>query len=140
MTAPTEASRPSIASPQQAQSCVRDYLKAMEARRLDDAQRFLAAGARIVFPGGHRYATVADIVAGSRGRYRRVGKHLDPMEVYPMDANRWLVISTGTLHGEWPDGEPFDGIRFIDRFEVGGAGIEVQQVWNDLGEARLART
>ncbi len=39
------------------------------------------------------------------------------------------------LAGEWPDGTPFDGIRFIDRFELADGKLARQEVWNDLAEA-----
>ena len=48
------------------------------------------------------------------------------------------VYVTGTLHGERPDGTPFEGIRFIDRFEVKAGKILKQDVWNDLAEAGVA--
>ncbi len=44
------------------------------------------------------------------------------------------VYCFGTLGGEWPDGTAFDGIRFIDRFELQGGLITRQDVWNDMAE------
>ena len=46
------------------------------------------------------------------------------------------VYCRGRLAGVWPDGTPFDGIRFIDRFELadGIRFIGRQEVWNDLAE------
>ncbi len=38
--------------------------------------------------------------------------------------------------GRWPDGRPFEGVRFMDRFEVAGGLVRRQEVWNDLAEAR----
>jgi hypothetical protein len=43
-------------------------------------------------------------------------------------------LAFGTLYGEWPDGSAFEGIRFIDRFEVRGGKLTDHKVWNDLGE------
>jgi multidrug efflux pump subunit AcrB len=41
---------------------------------------------------------------------------------------------------QMPDGTPFEGIRFVDRFAMTPDGrIAEQDVWNDLGEAILAR-
>jgi hypothetical protein len=40
----------------------------------------------------------------------------------------------GTLHGVWLDGTPFEGIRFIDRFELADGRIQRQDVWNDMAE------
>jgi hypothetical protein len=44
------------------------------------------------------------------------------------------VWCSGTLAGEWTDGTPFAGIRFVDRFSVRDGMIICQEVWNDLGE------
>ena len=52
------------------------------------------------------------------------------------DCDTCVVHCHGTLSGEWPDGEAFAGIRFIDRFEVQGELLHRQDVWNDLGEHR----
>ena len=45
-----------------------------------------------------------------------------------------IVYCFGTLNGEWPDGQAFSGIRFIDRFEITQGRITRQQVWNDIAE------
>ena len=42
----------------------------------------------------------------------------------------------GTLFGEWLDGTAFEGIRFIDRFQLSEGLIVRQDVWNDMGEVR----
>jgi hypothetical protein len=47
-----------------------------------------------------------------------------------------VVYIKGTLSGEWPDGTPFEGIRFIDRFEIKGGKLISQEVWNDIAEER----
>ncbi|MDO7593790.1 MAG: hypothetical protein MUQ90_00250, partial [Burkholderiaceae bacterium] len=46
-----------------------------------------------------------------------------------------VVYARGTLSGNWLDGEPFSGIRFIDRFEVVDGLLVRQDVWNDIGES-----
>jgi len=43
-----------------------------------------------------------------------------------------VVFCTGTLHGEWLDGSTFEGIRFVDRFEIADGLLQRQDVWNDL--------
>ena len=34
-----------------------------------------------------------------------------------------IVYNIGTLYGEWPDGTPFEGNRYVDRFVVRGGKI-----------------
>ena len=117
---------------------VRAFLAALEARDVAAAQSHLAADARIVVPGGRTVGSVRELVANSVGRYRAVGKHVERFDV--VDGNdRVIVYCLGTLHGVWPDGTAFRGIRFIDRFELRGDRIVLQQVWNDAGEHRAAR-
>jgi hypothetical protein len=36
----------------------------------------------------------------------------------------------------WPDGTPFEGIRFIDRFTIRDGKLADQLVWNDIAEVQ----
>ncbi len=117
---------------------VEQFLAALEARDLSAAAHRLAPGAPLTFPGGQRFHSLQELVAWSATRYRFVRKTYECFELLPADARGTAVVyCRGTLAGEWPEGTPFTGIRFIDRFEIDAAGSIVdQQVWNDLGEAR----
>lgn len=46
-----------------------------------------------------------------------------------------VVYVRGTLFGVNVHGVPFEGVRFIDRFEVHRGLIRRQDVWNDLSES-----
>ena len=48
-----------------------------------------------------------------------------------------IVYNIGTLYGEWPDGTPFEGNRYVDRFVVRGGKIVQMDVWNDSAERLL---
>jgi hypothetical protein len=109
----------------------------MERREMDRAEAYLAPVAAIVFPGGRRLSNLKAIVANSAGRYRRVAKSVDRVDCMRTDGLD-IVYVLGTLYGEWSDGSPFEGIRFVDRFEIQGGRIVRQDVWNDAGEARIA--
>lgn len=118
----------------EASAIVRAYLEAMEARDLATAQGFLGEGFAMVFPGGARFTDLAAMVAWSRPRYRFVKKIYESYEeVFAGDET--IVWCRGTLHGEWPDGTPFEGIRFVDRFTVRDGKLIDQAVWNDLAES-----
>ena len=110
---------------------VHAYLAAMEARDLPAARAHLGDGFTMTFPGGITMQTLEELIAWSKPRYRFVKKTYDRF-----DAMGALVYCFGTLHGEWPDGTPFSGIRFIDRFELSAGKIIRQDVWNDMGEVR----
>jgi hypothetical protein len=125
----------SIDEGEAALTLVKDYLAAMQRRDCAAASACLAEGAVLTFPGGVRREGAAAIAAGSASRYRRIGKTVEAWEVSRQN-DAWVVYCRGTLFGEWPDGTPFSGIRFIDRFEVWSEGITRQDVWNDTGEVR----
>ena len=72
-----------------------------------------------------------ELVEFSRGRYRNVAKIYDRFDASWADDGA-IVYCFGTLYGHWLDGVAFEGIRFIDRFEVTDGMISRQDVWNDL--------
>lgn len=110
---------------------VRRYLEACAQRRMEEAERYLAPGAVLVFPGG-RYTSVAEMAAGAARRYRWVQKADHTWDVAVRPDGTAVVVTTGTLYGENLHGIPFEGIRYIDRFVVRGGHILRQEVWNDL--------
>ena len=117
----------------------RAYLNAMERRDLLQASTYLAPeGAVLVFPGGVVRTSPTEIARGSARRYQFVGKRIEAWESFEAAPGTWTVYCRGTLHGRWPNGTPFEGIRFIDRFEIDRSGIRRQDVWNDSAEYRLA--
>jgi hypothetical protein len=114
---------------------VKAYLAAMEARDLALAKTFLAPGFVMIFPGGHVFTQLEEVVARSKPRYRFVKKAYERFDEVPGEGGG-VVYCFGTLYGEWPDGVPFSGIRFIDRFTVRDGRLIDQKVWNDLAEVR----
>jgi 4-oxalocrotonate tautomerase family enzyme len=113
---------------------VRDFLAAMEARDLDRARNMLGAGFHMTFPGDTRMTTLEDLVAWAGPRYRSITKTYRGFDAMQSEGEAAIVYCRGTLSGEWPDGTPFEGIRFIDRFEVTHGVLTCQEVWNDLAE------
>lgn len=122
---PRDAARAAIA-------LVEAYLAASAARDHASADALLAPGARLVFPGGVRLSSSAEIAAWGAGRYRRIGKTGQKATALPDGS---MVFVEGTLFGEDLDGQVFSGVRFVDRFRLSGGRIVEQQVWNDLAEA-----
>jgi hypothetical protein len=117
---------------------VRDYLAAMEARNLEEARALLAPGFIMEFPGPVRMTGLDELLAWAKPRYRFVKKTYERFDTCADDAAA-VVYCFGTLGGEWPDGVPFGGIRFIDRFTVRDGRLVDQTVWNDLGEVKSAQ-
>jgi ketosteroid isomerase-like protein len=62
-----------------------------------------------------------------------VKKRMLRFDVAPSEGET-VVYSTGHLYGEWPDGTPFDGNRYVDRFVVRDGKITKMDVWNDSAE------
>jgi phenylpyruvate tautomerase PptA (4-oxalocrotonate tautomerase family) len=117
-----------------ASALVREFLGLMQARDLAGAERFLAPGFSMTFPGGVVMQQLTQLVGWAAGRYQSVAK------TYAQFDECWTpggatVYCAGTLSGVWLDGTAFSGIRFIDRFEVAGGLLVRQDVWNDLAEA-----
>ncbi len=80
-----------------------------------------------------------ELVQWSRQRYRSVGKVFETFdEAWTGEGS--VVHCAGTLYGVWLDGSAFEGVRFVDRFEVREALIQRQDVWNDLALVMPAAT
>lgn len=114
-----------------ASALVRSFLEAMQARDIEAAQRLLAPEFTMHFPGSGPLHRLQELVDWSRTRYKYVGKTFERFEESWGDDGT-VVFCSGTLHGEWLDGSSFEGIRFVDRFEVLDGLLQRQDVWNDL--------
>jgi hypothetical protein len=106
----------------------------------DSARRFVSPEISIRFTGGRAMRDPAECTAFNAGRYRWVKKRIERTEtVANGTADETVVYSLGTLHGEWPDGTPFEGNRYVDRYVVKHGLITQMDVWNDSAEWLLER-
>lgn len=108
------------------------------------ASRFTAPGMKILFTGGRAMSAPADCTKFNASRYKWVKKRIERTETVIADANgaapdEAVVYSLGTLYGEWPDGTPFEGNRYVDRYVVKNGLITYMDVWNDSAEWLLVR-
>jgi hypothetical protein len=118
---------------------VDDYLKLCEERKLDEAAKYLAAGARLTFPGGTVFDDLPSMVADAATRYRSVRKHRTEFLVGNRASDgATMCISTGTLDGTTLWGTTFTGVRYLDLFIIRDGLIHEQYVWNDLAETGVA--
>jgi len=113
------------------ETIVRDFLAALAERDAARAGAHLSPHARIVFPGGEARRSIEEIIAGSARKYRHVAKRIERLDVLPAEGDGAIVYCYGTLFGTWRDGKAFEGIRFIDRFQIRDGLIVEQLVWND---------
>lgn len=116
---------------------VSNFLEASMAPDPERAATFMAPDVRITFTGGRAMASTQAITEFNGGRYAWVKKELGSFD-WTEHADHTVVYSNGTLFGEWPDGRPFAGNRYLDRFEVRDGRITRMDVWNDSAEWLLA--
>jgi len=100
----------------------------MEARDVVRATTMLAPGFAMMFPGAASFTQHADFLAWAKPRYRWMKKRYERFDEAPGSAGGTIVSCFGTLYGEWPDGRPFEGIRFIARFVIRGGDLADQLV------------
>ena len=102
------------------------------------AARYIADDLKITFTGGRKYRHPRETTAFNAKRYKWVKKKMERTDVVAGEGET-VVYNLGTLYGEWPDGTPFDGNRYVDRFVVRGGKIVQMDVWNDSAERLLIR-
>ena len=117
---------------------VERFLEASMVPDPETAAHYVAAPLRLTFTGGRKYGHPRETAAFNSGRYKWVKKKMERSDVVPGVAET-IVYNLGTLYGEWPDGTPFDGNRYVDRFVVRGGKIVQMDVWNDSAERLLTR-
>lgn len=108
------------------------------------ASRFTAPGMKILFTGGRAMSAPAECTKFNASRYKWVKKKIERTETVAAGSNgsapdEAVVYSLGTLYGEWPDGTPFEGNRYVDRYVVKSGLITHMDVWNDSAEWLLVR-
>jgi hypothetical protein len=119
---------------------VDEYLRLLMIPDPAAARRFVAPDLQIRFTGGRAMRDPAECAAFNAGRYRWVRKRVAATETVAGGTPACTVVySLGTLYGEWPDGTPFEGNRYVDRYELGHGLITRMDVWNDSAEWLLDR-
>jgi hypothetical protein len=103
------------------------------------AQKFMSPDVKITFTGGRRFPAARDCTAFNKQRYKWVKKKFERTDVCPVSETEAVVYQIGTLYGEWPDGAPFEGNRYVDRYVVRDGIIMSMDVWNDSAELLLLR-
>jgi ketosteroid isomerase-like protein len=116
-----------------ASELVRHFLALMQARDLAAASALLAPDFVMHFPGHTAMHTLGELVSWAKGRYASVAKDYERFDESWGDGVT-VVYCSGTLRGVWLDGSSFEGVRFIDRFEIADGKIRRQDVWNDLAD------
>ena len=136
----TSPARPSAAPPASPAAVVDEYLRLLMIPDPAAARAYTAADLRIRFTGGRAMREPAECAAFNAGRYRWVKKRVERTETVAGGSDvETVVYSLGTLYGEWPDGTPFEGNRYVDRYVLRHGLITQMEVWNDSAEWLLVR-
>ena len=136
-TAPTTPEAPSTPA-----GVVDEFLRLIMLPDPVAASRYTAPDMKILFTGGRAMREPADCTRFNASRYKWVKKRIERTETVmsgPDSGADTVVYSLGTLYGEWPDGTPFEGNRYVDRYVVRNGLITTMDVWNDSAEWLLVR-
>jgi len=125
-------------STQSAAEIVERFLAASMVPDPETAARYIAVDLKLTFTGGRRMSHPRESAAFNAKRYKWVRKKMERTDVVP-GSGETIVYNLGTLYGEWPDGTPFEGNRYVDRFVVRDGKIVQMDVWNDSAERLLIR-
>jgi len=123
--------------PPEAQT-VRDFLDASMKPDPELAATFMSDDVVITFTDGQKYDHPSGTTAFNAARYKWVKKKFSQFDVAQTNGQT-VVYSTGWLYGEWPDGTPFEGNRYVDRFVIENGKIIKMDVWNESAERILIR-
>lgn len=135
-----ESISPTETAAARARQIVEEYLDASMIPDPVLARTFMAPEVQIFFTGARLFREPAGVTAFNAARYRWVKKKFERTDVVAgCTDDEALVYNTGTLYGEWPDGQPFSGNRYVDRFVVRAGKIVRMEVWNDSAEILLVR-
>jgi ketosteroid isomerase-like protein len=128
---------PSIDDPA---AIVEAYLRLHMIPDPEAARAYCAPELEIRFTGNRLMRDPAEATAFNRSRYKWVKKKFGPTHVVAGGTGEETVVyQTGTLYGEWPDGTPFEGNRYVDRYVVRRGKIVKMEVWNDSAEWLMVR-
>lgn len=137
---PTDAVLKSLPAESEGKRIVEEFLEASMIPDPVRARTFMAPDVQITFTGGRRFTDPAGTAGFNAARYRWVKKKFERTDVVAgASHDEAIVYNTGTLYGEWPDGAPFSGNRYVDRFVVRQGKIVRMDVWNDSAELLLIR-
>jgi ketosteroid isomerase-like protein len=140
ITMPDDHAVPRSAAEVEAGRIVEEFLDASMVPDPVRARTYMAPDVKITFTGGRKFDDPSGTAAFNAARYRVVKKKFERTDVVAGGtADETIVYNTGTLYGEWPDGEPFAGNRYVDRFVVRRGKIVRMDVWNDSAELLLIR-
>ena len=109
----------SLSAATSAADVVNEFLRLIMIPDPPAARRYTAPDMKIVFTGGRAMHEPADCTKFNASRYKWVRKLIERTEQViqsekELVRGETVVYSLGTLYGEWPEGTPFEGNRYVD--------------------------
>lgn len=124
----------------EAKAIVEEFLRIIMIPDPEGARAFVAPELEIHFTGDRLMRDPRECSAFNVGRYQWVKKRFERTDVVAdASLDEAIAYNVGTLFGQWPDGEPFEGNRYVDRYVVRCGKIIKMEVWNDSAERMLLR-
>lgn len=119
---------------------VEEFLRVIMIPDPEAARAFVSPELRIRFTGAREMRDPSECSAFNASRYKWVKKRFEQTDVVVgASSDEAIVYNIGTLYGEWPDGQAFEGNRYVDRYVVRQGKIVQMDVWNDSAEHMLLR-
>jgi hypothetical protein len=123
-----------------AKHIVEEFLRIIMIPDPVSARAFVSPQLRIRFTGAREMKDPTECSAFNASRYKWVKKKFVQTDVVAAGSDdEAIVYNIGTLYGEWLDGTPFEGNRYVDRYVVKHGLIVQMDVWNDSAERMLLR-
>ena len=123
-----------------AKHIVEEFLRIIMIPDPVSARAFVSPQLRIRFTGAREMKDPTECSAFNASRYKWVKKKFQQTDVVAAGSDdEAIVYNIGTLYGEWLDGTPFEGNRYVDRYVVKHGLIVQMDVWNDSAERMLLR-
>ena len=122
------------------QEIVEEFLRIVMIPDPAGARAFTSPALQIRFTGGRAMRDPGETSAFNANRYKWVKKRFIQTDLVAGATDEEAVVyNIGTLYGEWLDGTPFEGNRYVDRYVVRHGKIVQMDVWNDSAEWLLVR-
>ena len=123
-----------------AKHIVEEFLRIIMIPDPVSARAFVSPQLRIRFTGAREMKDPTECSAFNASRYKWVKKKFEQTDVVAGGSDdEAIVYNIGTMYGEWLDGTPFEGNRYVDRYVVKHGLIVQMDVWNDSAERMLLR-
>lgn len=116
-----------------ARQLILEFIDAVHRGDAQAARCTLAPTYELIFPGPTSFTDVGLIFEWFAKRYSFARYRYGHMEVIE-SPERMVVYAAGSVEGTLLSGAHFDGVRYIDRFDIVAGKIARKEVWTDMAD------